>query len=298
MLELPEDLRRRLERHVVPYALALIDRSAACALRLHADEAGAEHLLLTLMEDEDCAAHRAVVHAFADPGTIAEEALSLAAGILVTGSAASLPFSEGGVRALESARTLGARRGEASVRTAHVLAAALAALPDDLRRDAEDAGADQARLESAFGHADTPGAVPPGGALFRAFSEPAKRALSAAARLARQERLDAIGPAHLVVACLATEPELERIGGLSAARARMLFRGRWVDPTPPTLRALAADEDYQRFLGGLSPGSGSAELLGRFHAGETPEVAQLLARHRVTPALLERAAGAFRDPPA
>jgi len=39
-------------------------------------------------------------------------------------------------------------------------------------------------------------------------------------------------------------------------------------------------------------------LLARFLAGGTPELARLLARHRITPALLERAQAAFEDPEA
>ena len=121
---------------------------------------------------------------------MAEETLALAAGILVTGSAASLPFSEGGVRALEAARARRARRGEACVLPAHLLHAALGALPADLRAEVEDAGCDLAALEARFG---PPGRAVDGAPDRRAVpglrgAGPA-RPLDGAARLARQERL-------------------------------------------------------------------------------------------------------------
>jgi len=50
------------------------------------------------------------------------------------------------------------------------------------------------------------------------------------------------------------------------------------------------------FLEGVEPGADSLALLARFLAGGTPELAQILIRSKVTPTLLERARGAFRDP--
>jgi ATP-dependent Clp protease ATP-binding subunit ClpA len=297
MLELPPDLRARLDRHLLPYARGLIESSARYAAYLHADEVGAEHLLCTLMEDEECAAHRLVEHAFADPETLADEVRALAAGIMVTGSSASLPFSEGGVLALESARRLAAERREASVQVAHLLAAALDGLPEDLRAAAHEAGYDRAGLDALFGPGVATGAARSEGSLFRHFSEDAKRCLSAAARLARGSQGEPIGPAHLILSCLQGRTDLEGGAGLSAARMRVLLRGRMQDPTPLANRALEPDSTYLTFLSELPERAGSLELLARYHAGPTPEIAQVLLRHRVTPALLERAAAAFSDPP-
>jgi hypothetical protein len=297
MLEFDGDLRTRLEARLEPHALRLLERSAELALRLHADEVGPEHLLCALMADEDCAAHRAVQHAFADPGTVGEEALALAAGILISGSAVSLPFSEGAVRALEGARVHARARGEAAVLPAHLLAAAMGALPAQLREEAFEAGYDAAGLPSGA-PPDAPGAadVPPAGALLGSLSEAAKQALSGAARLARQERQEAIGPVQLALACLLDEPALGRACGFTASRARMLFRGRGEDPTPPRPRSMPPDESFEAFLGGLGAGTTSVGLLARFHAGGTPELARILTHHRIGPDLLERAARAFRDP--
>jgi hypothetical protein len=291
-LALSAALRTELDRRLAPYARRLVEQAAELALRLHADEVGAEHLLCALMADEECAAHRAALYAFADPATVGEEALAMAAGILISGSAAATPFSAGAVLALEAARNRALAGSEAQARPSHLLEAAVAALPDDLRAEVLDAGY-RADEPAASGRA---AAVP--GSLFRTYSESAKKALSAAARLARQEHSDAIGPAHLALACLLEEPELGRQRGLSASRARMIFRGRFDDPTPTARRALPPDDAFAAYLGGLEPASGSLALLARFHAGGTPEIAKLLARHRLIPALVERSAGAFVDPEA
>lgn len=296
MLDLPDDLRARLQARTAPYALGLLDRAARYAAELHADEAGVEHLVCMLMADEECAARRAVEHAFADPQTLADEVRALAAGILVTGSAASLPFSPGGVAALQAARDDAAATGRSEVRPALLLICALERLPEDLRLAIEDAGYERAGLELLSGPTGAVPAARAEGSLFRRFGEDSKRCLSAAARLARGESGAAIGPAHLVLACLQSQRELEQAATLSASRLRMLLRERMRDPTPLAPRRIEADDVFLAFLAALPEGADSLALLGRCHAGPTPELAQVLSRHRVTPALLERAAGAFRDP--
>lgn len=296
MLELPPELQARLEGRLTPHARSLLDRACALALSLHADEVGPEHLLCALMADEEGAAHRAVVHAFADPGTIGEETLALAAGILISGSSVALPFSPGAVHALEAARRHARDRGDPQVRPSHLLATALEALPADLRADVHEAGYEPGRLPTGAPPPASDDPSGPSGSLFASYSEEAKKALSAAARLARQERLGAIGPAHLALACLLEEPGLGRDCGLSASRARLLFRERSEDPTPPPTRPLPPDEGLLGFLEGLGEGSGSLALLGGLLSEDTPELARLLARHRISAALLERAAVAFQDP--
>jgi ATP-dependent Clp protease ATP-binding subunit ClpA len=283
---------------LAPYARYLVARSGRTALRIHADEVGPEHLLLTLMEDQDCAAHRAVLFAFADPETVGEEALALAAGILVSGSAASLPFSPGGVRALRRARELAAGRQDVAVRQAHLLLASARELPAEVAEELESSGFDSAGLLASLGEGGSQ-SIGASGPLFRHFTEGAKRLLSAAARSARQESADSIGPAHVLLACLAGEPALEEACGVSAARARVVLRGRTRDESPVEARTIAADEALIGYLAGLPGPPGactSLGLLARFHGGGTPELAQLLSRHKVTPALLARVGAAFRDP--
>ena len=79
-------------------------------------------------------------------------------------------------------------------------------------------------------------------------------------------------------------------------RARAILEGRTVDATPPTPRLLPPDGNLIDFLVRLAPGSGSIALLAACHSGAWPELAELLSRHKISPALLERAGGAFHDP--
>jgi ATP-dependent Clp protease ATP-binding subunit ClpA len=281
---------------LAPYARGTLERCRDFALRIHADEAGPEHLLCALMEDEDAAAHRAVQHAFADPATIAEETLALASGILVSGSAVSLPFSPGGVRALSGARELAARRSARAVETAHVLLAAARALPHEAFADLEAAGWSDEGLTDALEDGGGGAAVTTAGALFRHYSEDAKRLMAQSAKTARQDGAPAIGPAHLLLACLGAELPLAHACGVSVSRARVVLRGRTHDQSEVERRALDADDALVEFLDGLAPGATTLELLERFHCGGTAELAQLLERHRVTPALLERVQGVFADP--
>jgi ATP-dependent Clp protease ATP-binding subunit ClpA len=281
---------------LAPHARHTLERCCDLALRIHADEVGPEHLLMALMDDEDGAAHRAVVHAFADPETIGGEALAMASGILVSGSAASLPFSPGGVRALRRARAHAAERGDAQVVEAHLLLAASRALPADALADLEAGGWNAAELEATLGKGAAPEPVKDEGGLFRHYCDDAKRMLSQAAKAARQDKAAAIGPAHLLLACLGASPERARAAGLSLSRARVTLNGRTHDDSEVEARALAADDALAALLGGLGTGATTLELLGRFHAGGTGELAQLLERHRVTPALLERVSGVFLDP--
>lgn len=285
------ELHARLAQH----ARALLDRCGDYALQIHADEVGPEHLLSILMEDEECAAHRAAVHAFADPATIAEEVRSLSNGILIGGSAAALPFSPFGVRALRAARSCAAQRGDAAVEVGHLLLGSFTALPDDVRATLEDAGwsPDGAALLIPAGGA---GKVVDSGPLFRCFSDDAKRLLSAAARLARAAPAPSVSAAHLFLACLQLGARIERAAGVPASRARLALRGRSADTSRVEGAPLPIDQALEAFLGGLEPGADTLALLQRFHAGGTSELAQVLLRQRITPALLERARGAFRDP--
>ena len=178
MFDTPQ-LERALE-NLTPTGRRLVEATRRLALEIHADEVGREHLLMALMKDEDCAAHRAVVHAFADPETIAAETLAMASGILVSGSAASLPFSPRGVKALEAARALAAERDDGAIREAHLLMGAVRSLPEELAAEVEAAGWSEAGLDDAARPPrtleDEPQArarVATDGPLFRQFTEDA-----------------------------------------------------------------------------------------------------------------------------
>jgi ATP-dependent Clp protease ATP-binding subunit ClpA len=288
-----EALRARLGA----YARVCLDRSGELALQIHADDVGAEHLLAILMDDADCAAHHAALHAFADPETIADEARALASGILISGSSASLPFSPLGVRALRAARALAASRRDVEVGLAHVLLAAFDELDPDLRETFDDSGWSRAGVEALLATAESGRpAVAETGHLFQAFSDDAKRVLSSAARLARAAPASSISAAHLFQACLQSETALERAAGMPASRARIALKGRSADDSRVEGRPLAVDEVLERLLAGLGAGADTLDVLASFHRGETPELARVLARHKVTEALVARARGAFRDP--
>jgi len=280
-----------------PYARAVLDRCGAYALSIHADEVGPEHLLSTLMDDEDCAAHQVALHAFADPETIAGEARALSSGIMISGSNASLPFSAFGVRALRAARALAAARHAPIVEPAHILLGAFDESPEDLRNALFDSGWSREGVE-ALSAAAPAGvrAVRDEGALFSSFSDDAKRVLSLAAKLTRQSECPSISSGHLLLAGLSWNSSHERAAGVPTSRARMLLRGRLADTSPVLGGPLGIDDALAAFLAPLPAAATTLDLLRRFHAGDTPELAQVLARHKVTVALLDRAANAFRDP--
>jgi ATP-dependent Clp protease ATP-binding subunit ClpA len=302
-LELDRPDLAPLRARLTPYGRLLLERSGDYAVFLHAEEVGAAHLLCTLMDDEECAAHRAVLHAFADPETISTESRAMADGILVVGSVCALPFSVRGVRALFRARELAVAQGASEVGAAHLAASASRELAPELQAELEQAGWKPAALLESSGASRAEAAFAPaaGEALFRHFSNSAKRVLSAAGRAAGQAKEASISPAQILLACLQVEPELGRLGELPYHRARRVLLEKTVDPTPLEERALPPDRGLLEFLGRLpAPDTarfaGSLELLANFHSPETPELALLLTRNKVTRALLERAAVAFEDP--
>ena len=286
----------RLAARLAPYTRGLLERSGNYAALLHADEVGVEHLLCTLMSDEDCAAHRVVLHAFADPDTLAEMALATASGILVVGSRCSMPFSTLGVKALFEARALAAARGESEVGPGHLLLCATRELEAQAHSDLEQAGFNAAEVEGSLAKARPEQPTTRAGALFKHFTQDAKRALSSAGRSTQQAGQTAISPAHIVAACLQVDGDLAQRAGLSPVRARQALRAHSVDPTPPAARELDPDAVLLEFLAGLPEGAESLDLLAHCLGDLTPELAQHLIRNKVTPALLERSRGVFRDP--
>lgn len=294
MIALDTPALRSAAARLHPHARKLLDRAAHDALQLHADEVGPEHLLSTLMLDEDCAAQRVVVHAFADPETVADEARSISAGILISGSSSALPFSALGVRALRGARARAARRGDDEIGVAHLALAAFDELEADVRELFASSGWTPAGLEALVPAGA--GVVREEGHLFRHFSDDGKRALSAAAKLARASAVRSISAAALFQACLQYEARLERACGMPASRARIALRGRLDDPSQVEGGPLAPDEALAELLAGLPERADSLDLLAALQADGTAELATILARHKVTAALLQRARGAFRDP--
>jgi ATP-dependent Clp protease ATP-binding subunit ClpA len=232
--------------------------AGAHALRLHAETVSPEHLLWTSMEDSRSAAHAAVLHAFADPGTIAEEVLAISPGLLVVASGSTLPFSARAVEALESAR---ASAGEDAVVVSGLLVQSASAFDEPLRRRVRGAGF-SAEIPTGAAAAGVPG---PG--LFRHFSTPAKRVLSSANRLAASDRSPSISQVHLFLACLQEDEGLAARTGLSFRQARLLLAGSTRDETAPSPRSLPPDGSLIAFLDRLGqPGAARALPRGR-HAG-------------------------------
>jgi ATP-dependent Clp protease ATP-binding subunit ClpA len=197
---------------------------------------------------------------------------------------------------MRAARALAARRRDPAVELAHVTLAVATELDTDLREAFDAAGWRASGVEALLGDGGAPGAVVEAGHLFHAFDERAKRALSAAAKAAQHEGARAISPAHVLLAALQAAPEIQRAAELSAARARLLLHGRSVDATAPEGGPLAPDDALVAYLDGVGADADTLALLGRFHGGVTPELADVLLRHKVTPALLARVRGSFCDP--
>ena len=278
-----------------PYARFSLERAARYALRLHAEEVTREHLLASLLEDESCAATLVVLHAFADPATIGIEILALSPGIMVVGSKRCLPFSVLGVRVLLSARARAAEHADTSVTPDHLFATALAELPEELLPALRSAGFEAEGFE--LPELDERGEpVPADGPLLKRFSNEARRALAAACRAAGELGREEISPAHVVLGCLVVDDELCARTGLTAVRARLALAGRDLDTTPTPDRALAPDQGLLELVAALPSGAGTADILARLVTHGSAEVRALLERQQITPALVERARGAFEDP--
>lgn len=283
-------------RRLQPYARELLLRAADHALRLFADAVTPEHLLSTLMQDEGSAACAVVLHAFADPQTIADEALAISPGLLVVGSGSTLPFSTHGVVAIFAARERALREGALEVVERHVLLAADEQLPAELRAALTAEGFDTRSLAAPDGsRAST--AIAASGPLFRHYSIGARRTLSNASRLAAGSKHASIAPGHLVLGCLQQSDALAVSAGLRFARARLLVSARAEDLTPPRERPLQLDENLLAFLAGVPDQADSLDLLTHFLGHGTPELTQILVRNKVKPHLLDRARHAFADPP-
>ena len=283
-------------RALSAYAAQVLVASAEHARRLHAERVGVPHLLTTLMRDEDCAAHRAVVHAFGDPETIAEEAVALSEGVLVVGSGRSLPFSVRGVRALEGARGAAARQGEGGVLPEHLFLAAQAQLEPDIADDLAQAGLDLGPLGGAWTPAEAGATGVGSGPVLGGFADSTKRACGVSSRIAMQMQRDAIAPAHLLLACLEVESELAGRSGLTGLRARAALGGRDQDETPLPERDVPAESELLQFLSALqAPCDSLGLLLGLYEHG--PESLRLLlAQHRLEQSELEPQLGVLRDP--
>jgi len=277
-----------------PFLTFALERAAGFAARYHAESLTVEHLLASLLEDEECAATRTVLHAFADPETIAVEAIALAPGIMVVSSDRCIPFSHLGVRVLEAARAAAAQRGHSGVGPEHLFLAAIGELDAELGRSLGEAGWTEEDPCLGLERAEDP--VPASGPVLKRFTQAARRGLSAAGRVADRLERRSISPAHVVVGSLEVSPELVERSGLSANRASLVLAGRDADENEPPVRPLPVDEELREHLVALPSGGGTGSVLARLVEAGSEELRALLARQKITTALVEHARGAFRDP--
>jgi hypothetical protein len=280
---------------LAPYARDSFERAAALAARLHADEITPEHWLAALLEDEECAATRVVLHAFADPETIGVEVLALCPGLMLVGSDHTLPFSVRGVEALYAARAGAVARTGSRVEPEDLFRSSVAHLSSELC--ARLALLPGAVLELAAPPRGEGQALPGDGPLFRHFSERSLRALGAGGRAAAALERAAIGPAHLLLGTLEVDGDLRERTGLTPARLRMASSGLDEDRTPLAERRLGGDGRLCELLAELPSGAGTADVLGWLLGHGSQELISLLRRQKVTSALFERCLGAYQDPP-
>lgn len=300
----------RILEGLAPYARETLERAARHARRLHAKELTSPHVLVTLLRDEEAAATRIVLHAFADPTTIATEAMALCTGIMVVGSGQTLPFSVEGVRTVHDARALAADEGRAEVAPAHVFRAAYERLGDAAREALGRAGLAEASALSESAATPGPDETPltpgrdEGDALFHVYDQDARRALGAACRVAARLGRESISPAHLVLACLELDEGLRQRTGLTGSRARMVLTDVDADDTPPEAGTIGFAAELVELLDPLvaggpvrtDDGHDTVALLGVLLRHGSDEVRSLLERQKVTRAFFERVHAGFHDP--
>jgi len=270
---------------------ALLQQAHQRALQLHADSLTLEHLLEATLANEDSAACQAVTFAFADPETLGQEILAIANGLMVVGSKAVLPFSPLAVKSLYQARESAASRGAMAVLLTDVLEHAYEYAPDEICKDLSQAGLSLTSLR----HEDESGdCLVDTGPLFRHFHNDTRRCLSLACKVAAQEKLEAISPAHLILGALSAADTRE-LAGLRLSAAQQILRGRSADLTPPEARQLQPEDNLQALLQSLGDDADSLDLLLACHQHGSPELQAALTRHKISPELLQRARGAWQD---
>jgi hypothetical protein len=270
-------------------------RAQTLALRLHAAEVSPEHWLAALLEDEDCAATRAVLHAFADPETIGAEVLALCEGIMVVGSGQTLPFSMRSVEALRAARSAACGRRAPRVAPSDLFQAAFTHLPAPAAERLADFAA-SIRFLGRPEEVEDGAPLAPAGPLFRGFSSEALRGLGWSAKVASQLGRDAITPVHLLAGTLEACASLRQELGLSSTRLRLATTGADEDDTPLPSRPIPRSAELQRLLCELPEGAQTLDVLAWLLGHGSSEVCALLLRQKVTSALVESCRGVHADP--
>jgi hypothetical protein len=86
--------------------------------------------------------------------------------------------------------------------------------------------------------------------------------------------------------------------GLTAARLRLACAGLDDDRTPLPPRRPDPDPRLVELLGALGAEAETLDVLAWLLERGSPELTALLRRQKITPSLVARCRGSFRDPPA
>jgi hypothetical protein len=290
----PRDTRfHALADRLGSYARFALERSFGLARRMHAEELSPEHVLASLLLDEECGATRLILYAFADPATLGIEVTALCSGIMIVRSSGSLPFSVRALEALRGAHGEAAERHQPdqpyAIAPVDVASAAWRVLPDEVRPHLKALGEIAGTAPSTKRPTEK---VP----LFAAFDAGARRTLGRAAKAATEFRRDCISPAHLILGALEADESLREQTALTPAALRFAFHGVDDDPTPLRTGPIAVARELFELFDPLPDGADTAALLGRYLSHGSEEVRALLVRQKVTPALFQRAGTSFPDP--
>ncbi|HIF41799.1 MAG TPA: hypothetical protein EYQ74_11950 [Planctomycetes bacterium] len=279
---------------LAPYLRGLVENGVRRALWLHADQVHQEHVLGAVLGDEESAAGQVIEHAFADPETLDTELLALSPGLMVVGAKAVLPFSSESLAVLKKARSRALDQARTQLGAAGLAEACAEALP---RAVQEALGKPDWPHDEGDEGVQAPKRLNPDGHLFQGLSGAAKRSLVRACRSAHGRKERSITSLGLLLATLEEDPALRSASGWSPGKIRSAAEGQTPPASDPPEGPLTPSPALAALLTRLPSGADSLDFLAASLAGAEAELAACLSRHRITPDLVERARGAFRDPP-
>ena len=283
----------RVLAELAPYLRGLLENGVRRALWLHADQVHLEHVLGATVGDEDSAAGQVIEHAFADPETLDMELLALSPGLMVVGAKSVLPFSSEALTVLRRARAKALDQGLEQIGSADLAEACAEALPQAVRDALGEPTWTQDLSDQVV---EAPSRLNPDGHLFQGLSETAKRSLVRACRSAHGRKERSITSLSLLLATLEEDSALRSASGWNPSKIRSTLGGQTPPVPAPQERAMKPSPTLAALLGRLPKGADSLDFLAASLEGAEEEVAACFGRHRITPDLVKRSRGAFRDP--
>ena len=283
----------RVLAELAPYLRGLLENGVRRALWLHADQVHLEHVLGATVGDEDSAAGQVIEHAFADPETLDMELLALSPGLMVVGAKSVLPFSSEALTVLRRARAKALDQGLEQIGSADLAEACAEALPQAVRDALVEPTWTQDLSDQVV---KAPSRLNPDGHLFQGLSETAKRSLVRACRSAHGRKERSITSLSLLLATLEEDSALRSASGWNPSKIRSTLGGQTPPVPAPQERAMKPSPTLAALLGRLPKGADSLDFLAASLEGAEEEVAACFGRHRITPDLVKRSRGAFRDP--